>query len=884
MHHHSFHEYSSRSSSGMRGGGMSRQDSRHNGQHNNNNVVRHRSRSRSTSRSMRRRETYDCGGGQSSLSTHIQHQMDPRRPRRERDPTPLSRAAHSSFSASVPNLNYNGPTSSSPGGGGHGGSSPVYNSPVRRSSAKGSQPQHQQQQQQQQQQLIQRRNTSGNLDGSNRSGSSSEQRAAIAANIAKSSFSAHRNLQKLIDEQREREQMMEYHQQQQQQHPPPHQQSFHSGSSASSVAAVHQVSPVQSVSPLKRLIGEGGNFHKLGTHGSAVSSLSTMSSSPTTLATMNSTSPPPPRDPPQQLQQHRVPSTSSGGGPTRKQQNRSSQELHAQIGYHRGDTYSMPMPRLPDLDEHPVHQPPPQQRHHQQKSRPSDHHHQQQDDKIVSFHRSSTTPCKGRSFHSNSSGTISTAANTSAAGSGSYSSSSYNRSSTISSSSNHHQRSQHSSSSSRPTQYIDKESLHNHLRNTPRESRVMLTRLIDNLQNENSRLHVTNAAHVSQIDKLEAEVGDLLRELLRYRRQAGEGGGGGCDRRVSNNSQPTAADEDISSQYATTAPVDNMSSYLTHRQDHQVMTSPKGVDNMNRQESTNVERQLAAQQERPYGKSKSFVEDGVMDRRRRPSQRSSPSSGGPLHNSITSAPDVTPRGRSGDTTHPTSAPNSSGVGHNISLLRQQLQLTSSPPSRSSSCNNINGGNDASGSDNLRSSFASTASTESETSHRGNEIEYGDDSHTIDESLLTADESMFDSSVSAQQRSFKEDKKTDSHATSRWATGRFTEVKEGDGDRNGNDDHEDHQSATDDEDENNSLHENEARLIQQQQEHSTNNQDGEDRQGMIRSNSLEDICAPQKQRRRSNFVERKDGSTTGSMSLTDDTVSSWSCSTPGSGGK
>jgi len=56
------------------------------------------------------------------------------------------------------------------------------------------------------------------------------------------------------------------------------------------------------------------------------------------------------------------------------------------------------------------------------------------------------------------------------------------------------------------------------------------------------------------------------------------------------------------------------------------------------------------------------------------------------------------------------------------------------------------------------------------------------------------------------------------------------------------------------------------------------------QAMIRSNSLEDICAPQKQRRRSNFVERKDGSTTGSMSLTDDTVSSWSCSTPGSGGK
>lgn len=60
--------------------------------------------------------------------------------------------------------------------------------------------------------------------------------------------------------------------------------------------------------------------------------------------------------------------------------------------------------------------------------------------------------------------------------------------------------------------------------------------------------------------------------------------------------------------------------------------------------------------------------------------------------------------------------------------------------------------------------------------------------------------------------------------------------------------------------------------------------GQGRQAMIRSNSLEDIYAPQKQRRRSNFVERKDGSTTGSMSLTDDTVSSWSCSTPGSGGK
>ncbi len=415
----------------------------------------------------------------------------------------------------------------------------------------------------------------------------------------------------------------------------------------------------------------------------------------------------------------------------------------------------------------------------------------------------------------------------------------------------------------------------------------MLTRLIDNLQNENSRLHVTNAAHVSQIDKLEAEVGDLLRELLRYRRQAGEGGGsGGCDRRVSSSSQTTAADDDSSSQHATTAPVDNMSSYLTHRQDHQVMTSPKGVDNMNRQESTNVERQLvaAAQQERPYGKSKSFVEDGVMDRRRRPSQRSSPSSGGPLRNSITSAPEVTPRGGSGDTTHPPSAPNSSGVGHNISLLRQQLQLTSSPPSRSSSCNNLNGGNDTSGSDNLRSSFTSTASTESETSHRRNDNEYGDDSHTIDESLLTADASMFDSSVSAQQRSFKEDKKTDSHATSRWATGRFTEVKDGDGDRNGNDDHEDHQSATDDEEENDSVHENEARLIQQQQERSNDLQDEEGRQGMIRSNSLEDICAPQKQQRRSNFVERKDGSTTGSMSLTDDTVSSWSCSTPGSGGK
>lgn len=79
--------------------------------------------------------------------------------------------------------------------------------------------------------------------------------------------------------------------------------------------------------------------------------------------------------------------------------------------------------------------------------------------------------------------------------------------------------------------HIGRETLYNHLQDAPRESRVHLTRHIENLQIENHRLNEVNLTQEKKIDKLESEIGGLVEELLRYRLEFGdmttaaEGGG-----------------------------------------------------------------------------------------------------------------------------------------------------------------------------------------------------------------------------------------------------------------------------------------------------------------------------------------------------------------------
>jgi hypothetical protein len=817
------------------------------------NPSRSRSRSRSVSRG-RLRQGSSGSGGQSCLSAHIQQQME--RPRRERDPTPTS-GAHAE---SMRDLNY------------YNGSPPplALPSPPTRNSAN----------------AAPRRTTSninptngGGGDGSNSSSPSScEERAAIAANLAKSSFSAHRNLQKLIDEQRERECRMEHAQQQQQ-------QKACRRESYSSVAAVNQQPPQHS--PLKLMVGNEG-FYKQGTHGSAMSSLST---SPSTLLTMTPSS---------DVGGNGIVASTPGGGnsgyhnPRQQQYQQQQQQRRCSTSprKQRRDQ-SMNITRLPGLDEEQQQQ---QQQQHRDSINTIDSIVTDRPDselaksiaKIVSFHKRNSTPCasssnvqqqqqqfnrsfsanvsydtnaaqqqqqqqrrnktlskildrsdfdfngKSCSFHSNST-TPTTASSLD-------SESLFNSPTNSSLSKSPKSQPQQRQIPSTP-RYIDKETLHNHLMHAPRESRVQLTRLIENLQNENQRLNAVNLAQVNQIDKLESEVADLLRELLRYRRECGE---------LDSVDYVGAAGEsegDVSSEHATAPPPPPPASTSPSRQ----MRSPSKVE-MDRQDATNL---LC-----PYVKSKAFHEE-AQDRRRPGTTRRRPSSM-TLRNSITSDPDVK---------HTSSGSSNVSFNHNISMLKH-LQLTqSSSPSD---------GDEGGDNENLRRS--SSSSTTSFHSCSPGDICSNASQKTTDASMHTADESLFDSSPIAKQKSFKEEKKADTHATSRWRMGRFSEIKDVD---------DDPQS-----DGESSIHEDQIMLIQQQQqEQECNHQDEASRQQLLRKNSLEDIFAPQK--RRSCFVEQKGGSTAGSESFDlqrkcrelnesvpsmADTVDAWSCSTPGSGGR
>jgi len=738
------------------------------------NSSRSRSRSRSISRGRLSSSSGGGGvgiGGQSSLSAHIQLQME--RPRRERDPTPMS----SAHAESMPNLNYF-----------HGPAPLAVPSPPRRASAT----------------TLARRtsnnNNNINLTNGGSSPSSCEERAVIAANLAKSSFSAHRNLQKLIDEQREREYSME--------------------DQCSSVAAVNQQPPQHS--PLKLLVGHEG-FQRQGSHCSPISTLSSSTSTlltitPSTVATMT-----PASEVGQQYQQQY------------SQQRRSSSSLRMQYR-----DQSMNTTRLPSLDEK-------QQLRRSSTNTivtdPPDSELAQSIAKIVSFQKRTSTPCssslnvqqfnrsfshgqnvscdtntvqqqqqhqrrnktesmldrsdsenswkKSRSFHGSTAPATSSSLN-----SGSLFDSPSNSSSSKS------PKSQPQSQHPTKSRYIDKETLHNHLMHAPRESRVQLTRLIENLQNENQKLNVVNLAQVNQIDKLEAEVADLLRELLRYRRECGElesvavGAGGN--------------EEDVSSENATAPPT----SMPPTRQMH----SPSKVE-MDRQDAT-AERKL-----------------DVLDRRRPATTKRIPSSM-VMRNSMTSAPDVVKR--------PLIGGSNVSFSHNSSML-EHLQLTQSSPS-----------------DGDETGSSSTASFHSCSPA---DICCSDSLKTGDASMFTADESLFYPSVCAKNKSFKEVKKADTHASSRWRVGRFSEIKDGDGVS---------QSGGE-----GIINDGQIMLIQRQQEHKYNNQVEASRQTMVRSNSLEDLFAPPK--RRSCFVEQKDGSTAGSVPSMTESADSWSCSTPGSEG-
>ena len=876
--------------------------------------INNNNRSRSRSRSISRRQgsgSSGGGGGQSSLSTHIQRQME--RPRRERDPTPQSSSAHHHHShhhhgASMPNLNYyNGPQPPPP-------PSTLSSSP-RRTSASSSA-------------CRTSSNNNTHIDPTNNNHSNSnsssppfscEERAAIAANLAKSSFSAHRNLQKLIDEQREREQRMEHaqhhhphqqqHQQQQQKmqmqvyHPQHQQQQIHPQQqqqscqlrrgSASSVAAVQQQPPPQHT-PLKQLIGHVG-FHRLGTHGSAVSSLSTFTSSPSTsLATVMmtpSTNPiatPPSLNVDYTSQLQRAASMPggniSGYHNPQLQQRRSSISPRKQQQQQQHRDRLNTISRFPNLNEEDQAQQRQTSANTIITSQP-DLELAQSIEKIVAFQKRNSTPCppsssgvqqfkrsfshgqnvssdanaaqqqkqlhgksrsllgnsntpsaassaqqqqrrnktqsdyeincKSRSFHSNS--TAPTTASSLESGS-----------LFTSPKSPHIQSQQVQQQQTSTPRYIDKGTLHNHLLHAPRESRVQMTRLVENLQNENQRLHVVNSGQVKQINNLEAEVGNLLRELFRYRRGCGEVmdndsvaagvGGGGDGSEVGDVSSPPLP-------LATTTPPSS-------RQRHS--SSKVQTD---RQDNTTTEQQLVVV--RPYVKSKSLHEE-VLDRRRSTTANNRRPSAMPLRNSITSAPDVTRTSIEFD--------------DNIRMLKQLQLTTPSSPS-----------NGDLGGDNIeflrRNSSVSTTSTQSGSP----EDICCSDSHTADASMLTADESIFETSVIARQRSFKEEKKADTHATSRWSR-RFSEIKD---------------VADPQSDSEGSINEEEMILIQQQL-HEENHQDEASRQRMLKSNSLEDIYAPQK--RRSVFVEQKGSSTTGSVPSMTETVGSWSCSASGSGRK
>mmetsp|Transcript_20491 Transcript_20491/g.40893 ORF Transcript_20491/g.40893 Transcript_20491/m.40893 type:complete len:846 (+) Transcript_20491:129-2666(+) len=844
---HSYSEYNSRSSSGMRGGrnNIIMSNSQHNagngngsGMVHNNNNNRSRSRSRSVSRSRSRSLSRRQSCGQSSLSAHIQQQME--RPRRgERDPTPLSRSAHN---ASAPNLNYNGQPPPPPP------TPSTLPSPPRRTPAR----------------TPRRTSKNNNMNPPNNvassSPSSSEERAAIAANLAKNSFSAHRNLQQLIDEERKREyNRMEHtqHQQQQMQVYNPQQEHHHPvvypPSQTSSVAAVHQ-QPQHHRTPVNLMVGHE-SFNRSGSAMSALTSSTMTPLTPSTLGSNSTTSPDVGRGyTPQQIERGVTAMTPGRNGNSgynhhpqqqQQQQNPPQQQQHRRSASPRKqprDHLNKGTPRPPDVDEEQLNtivteHPDPELA--------------QSIAKIMAFHKRNSTPCplrqeqsnnrslsqskqivsydaknaaqqqqrrsksqllmdvmdtndssemKNRSFHSNS--TAPTTASSLNSGSlfatsePSNNNSSSSKTSPLDNSKHSQLQRQHSSS----IRYLDKETLHNHLQHAPRESRVQLTRLVEKLQSENQRLNEINLTQVNQIDTLETEVGDLLRELLRYRREFGE---------MESVALGGGSDGDVSSEHATAPPPTVASSPFQKRH-----ASSSRVE-MNRQDSTANSNEEEEQLDvvRLYVKSKSLHEEAI-DRPRRATASKRRLSSMALQNSITSAPVAS-------------------FDHNINMLKQ-LQLGDDSPRRCSDSQNTD------------ASF-----------------------HTAAASFHTAEESIFETKDTAKQRSFKEEKKADAYATSRWR--RVSAI---------NNEADDPQS-----DGEGSIDEEQLLQMQQQQEHENNHQDEASREARLKSNSLEDIFEPQN--RRSCFVEQKGGNTSsGSVPSMTDTVGScsWSCSSPESGGK
>jgi hypothetical protein len=329
-------------------------------------------------------------------------------------------------------------------------------------------------------------------------------------------------------------------------------------------------------------------------------------------------------------------------------------------------------------------------------------------------------------------------------------------------------------------------------------------------------LNEVTSSQAHQIDKLESEVGDLLKELLKYRREFGE------------MQSVVVSEGDVSSEHATTAPPPSAAAGMSSLFSLMHSSSSSSKVEMNRQDSiSNTDKDEELEVVRPYVKSKSLHEE-TLDRDRRPAAANKRR----FSNSITSAPVVT-RSSSGSS-------NDSSFARNINTLKN-LQLRSS---FTSSCHSDGDDND----NQTRSSNS--------------------DSQTTGLSFVTAEESIFESNLTAKQRSFKEEKKTDSQATSRW--------------RRVSANNEDDDPPSDCE---GSIDEAQLLLIQQQQEHEDNQQDEVSRETRLKSNSLEDVFEPQK--RKSCFVEQKCGSASNSSvpSMTDTVGScSWSYSTPESGGR
>ncbi len=345
---------------------------RRNDNHNNRSGPSSKSRSKSLSRR--------GSSGQSSLSTHIQQQME--RPRRKgRDPTPLSRSRNAHTS-----LNYRQPLPSQPS---------TSLSPPRRTIV--NQP----------------------MNNIESSPSSSQERAAIAANLAKNSFSAHQNLQKLIDEQWERERHRMEHAQKMQGHQPQNQ----------------QVADLE----LAQSIAEIMTFHR-------------RNSAPGTPS-------------------HRIQIDSY-------EHNNVAQQQQQQ---RRSKSQPM-MDRINKYNSFEI-----------------------KNEEFCSLQSNFTAPTTALSLSSESLSPTSEPSNTA---------SSFR---TLPRSKQPQRRRQNSS-----TQRYLKEHLYYHLQDAPRESRVHLTRHIENLQSENHRLNEVNLTQVNQIDNLESEIVGLMRELTRYRLEFGD--------------------------------------------------------------------------------------------------------------------------------------------------------------------------------------------------------------------------------------------------------------------------------------------------------------------------------------------------------------------------